>query len=480
MLNKYIIKKLLFNYCFYFLVRSRRVAISNERELRNDTPIETEVKSRGGIRCSITTAVLSQLPTLHTWPFPCRLSTVTTIDSKKARDNITPWRISQQWNALSRQIHSDLDFRRAPSGHATLTMSFDFSYFGWFAVVLALCLGLILLALPLLLASVAWSLNSNSMKNSTLHVGRVWHARLTPKRHSFTYPIFMFALDLQELETFQTDLWPLVPWIVSFRTEDHLKNGEGETNPNDGTEPKSSNSLADRILRLVQEKTEKKFQPTISTHRILILTHLRYYGYNFNPVSFYYIVDEATMEVAAIVGEVSNTPWTEMYCYVLHPDSIDQVKTETTIVEGRIKHGYSFPKVFHVSPFMEMEYWYDWSFIGFPGNSSSLESKRPTSLTVVNTLRSRVTNDISFTAKLITEGQKITPFGVAWQIARFPAFCIIIQIWIHYQAAMLFLKGIVYVPHPQGTETTASKIIASIMTPFFAIRDNLNPKSKTA
>lgn len=362
---------------------------------------------------------------------------------------------------------------------SSMIMSFDLHLLALVLVASACCLGLIFVVLPLLLASVAWMNNSkSSMKNSTLHVGRVWHTRLTPKRHSFTYPIFMFALDLEELKAFQTELLPLCPWIVDFRPEDHLKNGEGVTNPDGGTAPRSDNSLAHRILRLVQEKTKKKFQPTITTHRILILTHLGYYGYNFNPVSFYYVVDKATMEIAAIVGEVSNTPWTEMYCYVLHRDSADQVETGTTNVEGRVKHSYSFPKEFHVSPFMEMEYWYDWSFIGVPGNSA--EPKQDSSLTIVNTLRSRVSNEIAFTAKLITEGKRITPFGVAWQVIRFPAFCVIIQIWIHYQAAILFLKGIVYVPHPQGSETTASKIIASIMTPFFAIRDRLNPKSKTA
>src|SRR6185295_3511336 len=47
------------------------------------------------------------------------------------------------------------------------------------------------------------------------------------------------------------------------------------------------------------------------------LTHLRYFGYCFNPVSFYYCFDAADTRVEAIVAEVTNTPWGERHCYVL-------------------------------------------------------------------------------------------------------------------------------------------------------------------
>jgi DUF1365 family protein len=128
---------------------------------------------------------------------------------------------------------------------------------------------------------------------------------------------------------------------------------------------------------------------------------------------------------------------------------------------------------------MEMDYWYDWSFSGIPESTAATTKNEQSSLTVINTLRKKSNDQIAFTAKLIMEPESISPFRIAWQMIRFPIFCMIVQIWIHYQAALLFLKGIVYIPHPQGSETTASKIIASIMVPFFAIRDYVNPKSKT-
>eukprot|EP00536_Pseudo-nitzschia_multiseries_P014458 jgi/Psemu1/69105/estExt_Genemark1.C_7070020 len=269
-----------------------------------------------------------------------------------------------------------------------------------------------------------------------------------------------------------------------------------------------------RILRLVAEKTNHKFRPLPTTHRVTILTHLCYYGYNFNPVSFYYVVDKKTEEIEAMVGEVSNTPWTEMYCYILHPDSTDQVATTTTTTttttnlkkakttknsneketqtqppqpppsmntnnshsdsDSVQKVEYSFPKSFHVSPFMEMDYWYDWTFAGVPSQNKNRNRNSSIPLTVINTLRKRNNNRIEFTAKLVLDGNhSITPWTVVWELIKFPMLCVLLQIWIHYQAALLFLKGIVYVPHPQGSETAASVMIAKLM------QDGLNTNTNT-
>ena len=54
---------------------------------------------------------------------------------------------------------------------------------------------------------------------------------------------------------------------------------------------------------------------------IRLLTHLRYFGHCFNPVSFYYCYDAAGERVAAVVAEVTNTPWGERHAYVLDAHS---------------------------------------------------------------------------------------------------------------------------------------------------------------
>ncbi|KAG7339452.1 DUF1365 domain containing protein [Nitzschia inconspicua] len=465
-------------------------------------------------------------------------------------------------------------------------MMFLLTVVGWTALVMLFLAVVFFVVVPLVLCGIATIIPSppsriSQLQHSTLYVGRVWHTRFQPKKHAFQYPIFMFALDLTELDGFRQTLWPLVPYILNIRPHmDHLKNGEGlgmkqnttKTKPTTVTSTRTNNNnpspssidFLDRILRLVAERTNHKFRPTSTTHRVIVLTHLCYYGYNFNPVSFYYIVNVQNGIIDAMVGEVSNTPWLEMYCYVLHPDSTDQVtvtvtpttttttKTTTTTTDAATtatlpqqdKYFYSFPKTFHVSPFMEMDYWYDWTFLGIPqpihkqsqqtpdnnnnknnnnknesitSSSSSSSTKISTvakeQLCVINTLRRRSktttntndnnnnnknndknnddgttiinsnnnhnTNPVVFTAKLFMDARQITPWTVTWQMMCFPTFCLLIQIWIHYQAFVLFLKGIVYVPHPMGSETIPSKFIATIMVPFFAIQEYIQTKTTT-
>ena len=86
---------------------------------------------------------------------------------------------------------------------------------------------------------------------------------------------------------------------------------------------------------------------------VSIITHLRTFGYCFNPVSFYYCWDEDKKTPHTLMAEITNTPWHERYakCFKL-----DQLKDQTTTHE--------FKKEFHVSPFIGMDINYDWRFKG--------------------------------------------------------------------------------------------------------------------
>jgi len=306
---------------------------------------------------------------------------------------------------------------------------------------------------------------------SSILVGQVWHTRYFPKRHAFHYPLFMFGLDLSALDrkgdsesdnknALNGHLWPL-SLIMTFKPrKHHLINGEGEG-------ASSHTSLGTRVCNLVAQRTKRKFQPTPETHLVFLVTHLSYYGYCFNPVSFYYVIDpKNNNKTEAIVAEVSNTPWLEMHPYVLHHDSVDQVKVrqpQTT------RTNYVFPKRFHVSPFMEMSYNYDWNFEDWTEEKSWC----------ITTAMKRVEDGaLQFSATMRVAAQGLNPLVLAWQLARFPMFCMIIQIWIHYQAFLLFVKGITFQPHPTGAETTVSRIIGNMMIPLFALKDILDGKAR--
>jgi DUF1365 family protein len=268
----------------------------------------------------------------------------------------------------------------------------------------------------------------------------------------------MACIDLDDSGSgFQQEMYPLSN-LMSLRDQDHYKNNEGTPSgaPN-------NQSLAQRTLNLVSERTETKFQPSLKTHSIKLLTHLCYYGYCFNPVSFYYLQNRADNVIEAVVAEVSNTPWNEMQCYVLHKDSVDMSKVQSSR-RHKERHGtnYLFPKTFHVSPFMDMEHYYDWTFWEF-------DASKPMDNLAISTSMYKE-KQLWFNAFLEMNNLGCHPYMWAWQLISYPMFCMMIQIWIHYEAFWLFLKGVQYVAHPQGSETAASRIIGNMMIPFFVVK----------
>lgn len=378
----------------------------------------------------------------------------------------------------------------------------------------------------------------SSRCTSAIYCGRVSHTRFRPVKHGFSYPLFFCLLDLKEVPKLFRGKWPLLwplNYIVNFREQDHLKNEEGMS-----AFPKHNNDkdvvvvqddeenecpLIPRLRRLVQERTGGKFVPG-QDQQILLLTHLSYFGYCFNPVSFYYILksgqdldrngsycnsqdcnqpqqqpqqqQQPYNNIEAIVAEVSNTPWNEMKCYVLHPDSQDMMQVKDGIMRRQTQQqqhtsiNYIFAKKFHVSPFMDMEHIYDWTFWHLTQQeivvSTTMKKKVKETTTTTTTTASDndgTSNGTSantstsngadtvtfFNAFFDIRRRSLDPFFICYQLIRFPVYCMIIQIWIHIQAFKLFAKGVEFIPHPEGSETAASRIIGQIMAPLFAIKD---------
>ncbi|MDH3996978.1 MAG: DUF1365 domain-containing protein, partial [Desulfobulbaceae bacterium] len=172
---------------------------------------------------------------------------------------------------------------------------------------------------------------------SCIYKGELYHHRYLPRENKFTYTVFFMFLDLEELEHVFDGRWL---WsvgranVANFKRADYL----GPTNiPLD-------QAVRDRVE---QKLGERPAGP------IRMLTHLRYYGHCFNPVSFYYCYNATDTTVEYIVAEITNTPWLERHSYVL------SMKQNLDTASG--KH-FQFAKAFHVSPFMDMDFLYDWHF----------------------------------------------------------------------------------------------------------------------
>ncbi|MGA1203039.1 MAG: DUF1365 domain-containing protein, partial [Planctomycetota bacterium] len=136
---------------------------------------------------------------------------------------------------------------------------------------------------------------------SGLYRGSVRHLRTGPRPHRFRVPLHYLYLDLDELETIfaRRLLWSHeAPNLVSFRRRDY------HGDPDVPLDQAVRRSVAAEIGREV-------------VGPIRMLTHLRHFGFVFNPVTFYYCyaADGETLE--AVLAEITNTPWGERHAYAL-------------------------------------------------------------------------------------------------------------------------------------------------------------------
>lgn len=246
--------------------------------------------------------------------------------------------------------------------------------------------------------------------HSALYVGRVRHRRVSPQPHSFRYGLFMVYLDLSELDQVFAGRWL---WstkraaLARFCRSDYL---------GDASVP-----LDEAVRQRVTEVTGQR-----PTGPIRMLTHLRYFGHVFNPVTFYYVHDAADTRVETIVAEITNTPWKERHSYVL-PQRADTAHPDV--------HRHAFEKDFHVSPFMPMAQSYDWRF-STPRETLSVH------------MENLERGGKVFDATLALERRPITGLNLARALAQFPLMTVKVVAAIHWQALKLWLKRTPFYTHP--------------------------------
>lgn len=252
---------------------------------------------------------------------------------------------------------------------------------------------------------------------SCIYEGRVSHTRLEPARHRFDYRLFMMYVDLDELPTLFSRRWfwsASKPALARFRRERHLGTGDLKT------------AVKDLVAK------QLGFRPA---GPVRLLTNFAYFGYWFNPVSFYYCFAADGTSVDAIVVEVNNTPWGEQHCYV---------ESCRGIAEQDKPWRFDVAKQMHVSPFMPMDVRYTWVL------------KQPAeSLSVF--MANRVSGSRNFKAMLRLQRKEITARSLAGVLVRYPLQTVTTILRIHWQAVRLWLKRVPVFPHPDKAEAATDQ-----------------------
>ena len=230
------------------------------------------------------------------------------------------------------------------------------------------------------------------------------HHRLEPREHKFTYSLFMFYLDLDEIDHLQKklSLFSLnrFNWFSFYDRSHMILSGK---NKSDATKVKLLEYLNSEGIREVPDK-------------VMLLTNASVLGYGFNPISVYLCFDK-NKEPQCAVAEVCNTHG-EMKLYLLDRSSFSGDLFDLTV-----------PKLFYVSPFVNLDASFRFIF------------------TIPNgALHFRVDDYQQKKRFLLTslQGKKkaLTDLRLLQYAFQFPLITLRIVAGIHWQALILWLKRI--------------------------------------
>ena len=234
--------------------------------------------------------------------------------------------------------------------------------------------------------------------NSCIYNGVVTHTRFKPVKHFLKYKTFSFYIDLDEIKKLDNNN-PIFSYnrfnIFSFYDKDH---GDRDGKP----------------LKVWVLDNLKKFNINENINKIKLLCYPRIFGYVFNPLSVFYCYEDNLLK--AVFYEVKNT-FNEQHTYIF--------KVKDNKIEQKCK------KKFYVSPFMNMDTYYNFRLLN-PNEKLSVSIKQTDKEDVVLTaVQTGIRKEFTFKQLIIN-------------FFRYPLMSIKIISAIHFEALLLWKKGAIY------------------------------------
>jgi uncharacterized protein len=230
---------------------------------------------------------------------------------------------------------------------------------------------------------------------AVLYECRIFHARLAPWRHAFSYRTYQWLVDLDELPR------PTGPLrlLAGFRARDHL-----------GDPARTIRANVDRFLRARGVD--------LGGGRVLMLAHARVLGYVFNPLTVYWC-HRADGTLACVIAEVHNT-YGQRHAYLVHTDE-----------RGRAQVG----KELYVSPYHPVD------------GAYRMTLPRPAERLTLNVTLIRP-NGHRFVASVRGTAQPATRAALLRATARHPWSTVTVSARIRWQGVTLYARGLRPVPRP--------------------------------
>ncbi len=256
------------------------------------------------------------------------------------------------------------------------------------------------------------------MNSAQICFGNVHHSRLRPARNSFNYGVYFLHLPLRSMQgaTLPTRLLSRNRFnLLSFHDKDH----------GDGKQP---------LLQWIDTLLEKEGIHD-AKGEVWLQTFPRVLGYVFNPVSFWFC-HRRDGALRAVLCEVSNT-FGERHYYLLSQG--DPIIYSSDLAAR---------KVFHVSPFCDVEGSYRFQFRRSSRNNHE------------DTLARIDYHDAQGLVLLTSISGHTHPLNdrnIAHALLHFPMMTFMVIARIHWQALKLWLKRVPFYSKPPLPTQETSK-----------------------
>ncbi len=236
--------------------------------------------------------------------------------------------------------------------------------------------------------------------------GQVRHQRLRPRAHAFRYPAFFLRVPAHQLDGSARGNWLFGlnrPALLSFHEVDHGDSGKRCT-------PWLHGLLAEAGIQADGE--------------IWLHAFPRVLGYTFKPVSFWYCHCDGG-QLVAIVAEVHNT-FGERHCYLLSDPAGAALHQGQTLRAD---------KVFHVSPFCEVNGSYRFRFLTTATRTVARIEHHDAAGPLLNT-------------SLSGDRQPLSRQNCLRALTGYPLFTLGVIARIHWQALRLFARRVPFQSKP--------------------------------
>jgi len=236
---------------------------------------------------------------------------------------------------------------------------------------------------------------------SQIFTGDVSHGRCWPQKHDFSYPVYFYRFDLDELPELDRTLLGFGYnrfSVVRMDDKDYLWRG--------------NQPLKEKVTEVLKKISYHK-----PIKRVELISFAKYFNVIFRPVSFFVCYDESD-RCQLVLAEVHNT-FRETHLYVLQNP---QEQSETLC--------FKIPKSFHVSPFFDLKGEYK---IRFKANAKEIDI-------TIQLTKSECGEKPVFWARLNGKGQSLNSSTLYRTLLKHPFNAMLNMPRIMRQALTLYVR----------------------------------------